>query len=167
MSQLCLIEIKDYDLSYKEMDNLSKELVLLAAKENIGIHFNVNEYCKILIDTQEMNFFCIVSSSFLHYNADFLDFPFSEEWLIENKERFVKKYHFLLKILKKVFSYDVKLVNLYLSEDGLVEIKDDFIYLTSTLNNLLEDMYQITIDCGEETQYNFPSICIEVIKKNN
>ena len=162
MSQLCLIEIKDFNLSYQEMNALSKTLILLAAKENIGIHFNVKEYCKSLINDQKMKFFCVVSSSFLHYNAEFLDFPFTEEWLIEDKEFFIKKYNFLFKILEIVFSYNVKVANLYLSEDGLVETIEDFLCLNSTINNLLEDMYQIIIDHGEETQYNFPSVCVKI-----
>jgi len=164
MSQLCLLEIKEFELDYEQMNMLSKELVEFVNKSSLGIHFNVLGYCHDLINEQKMSFFCLLSSSFLHYNAEFLSFPFGEEWLVEDKEGFKKRYYFLIDIAKIIFSYNVNKLNIYLSEDGLSESKEDFICLNCNLSTLLDKMYNIILSLEKEMAGMIPSICLNLQK---
>lgn len=183
MSGLLLVNLKRKNLNYEQMNALSRRLIELALKENIGISFNCSDYGTEIIESEKMNCYFHISNSFLYKNCDFLDIPrmISELCGVDDAEKidfdhypsksqiqeaFLNYYDFLVKIIDCIFEYDVTLIEVFVTNCfGTVIYSDEFETIMTTRETLLLDMFHsLTDELQNGFNYEFPSAKIVLSK---
>ncbi len=162
MSAICIVNLKESNLigEFDNYNRLAKELIQFALDNDIAIFFNSYDYGEEIIRDGGMKNFFLMSDSFLYKNCEFLNTTdLAYDWGSDRaKQKFMKKYGFLKEMLKIVFRYDVRLVELFVSDDGSVDRVSDFEELKSNSETFLTDIYDYILAHALEDAYCFPTV---------
>ena len=169
MSSFCCINLKDSKVTadFENYNNLAKEIIAYALKNNIAAFFNSYDYWQDLILKADMKAFFLLSDSFLYKSCELLDNTCFID-IIENnsdmqvyKKAFEKKYKFFKELVEIIFKYDVSLIEIYLTEDDTTEI-DDFKSMVSTKETILSDLFNCVIQSIPTFGNEFPDVKIVI-----
>ncbi len=159
MSGICIINLKKHNMNFDEMNLLSKKLVKIALKKNIGIFFNNLDYDYEFIKQLKLKNFFLLSDSFLYRNCDF--------WILNDfvlisddkklKKCFYKKYAFFPKIFYELSKYNISTIEVYISNDGSDDVHN-FKELYSTKQKFLDDFYEDFIKESDLYSYGIPTL---------
>ena len=171
MSSFCCINLKDSKVTadFENYNNLAKEIIANALKNNIAAFFNSYDYWQDLILKADMKAFFLLSerkkkkSCELLDNTCFIDIIENNSDMQVYKKAFEKKYKFFKELVEIIFKYDVSLIEIYLTEDDTTEI-DDFKSMVSTKETILSDLFSCVIKSTPEFGNEFPTI--KIIIKN-
>ena len=165
MSQLFLVDLGSDYINFDLYNNLAKDLVEFALKQDIGVFFGDQGYYYDLIRESEIRNYFIVSDSFLYRNCGFLTTESIEFSLFDNvkkKKQFFEKFAFLNLIFDIVNKYISNNINVYISGGGFASL-DCFEEIKSSKKDLLNDLYCSIIDHASEFAYGFPNVKLELI----
>ena len=158
MSAIFIINFSKNEISFDHMNNLAKQIVKIALKENVGVFFNSFDYAENLISDAKMENFVLLSDSFLYKNCDFLDTSSLRFKDKKFKHNFHKKYGFINKILKAIKNSGMTTIDIYISNDGSIENVADFETKKTSVSSFLDDLISSIFEFSAEYAYGFPTI---------
>lgn len=184
MSGLLLVNLKEHNLDYNELNTMAKQLVSLALKKNFAVTFNsCGSEDRIVTDGGMRDYFHI-SNSFLYKNCDFLYMPdlilklcgvdeiekidfYHYPRKEEIRKAFLKEYNFLNEILDIVFEFDVNLIEMIMVDaNGVVLSYQDFEEIKIKRDEFLFKLFDLLRDpLNNNFNYEFPTAKI-LISKN-
>lgn len=160
MSAICVVNLKEHTLSYKNSNDMAKKLVEFALEKDLGVLFHTSDYAYDFMQSESMKNCFLLSDSFLSENCEFLEESYQLLLNIASdddlRNRFYRKYGFFQGVIDILFQFGVNLVEIYISENGMVESVDDFSVTMSTRESFLDTLYQSFLKNIEENE--FPSV---------
>ena len=165
MSAIFIVNLKEYNLTFEELNNLAKKLVRYCLNSNnLAVFFNSFDYGESLIKEENMKNFFLLSDSFLYKNCEFLeDVPFINPMeLVKSEKTFTEKYKFFNDIFKIVFGFNVSEITIFMSCDGSADNSSDFKELSATPKNFLHLLFDSVINNAEKFAYQIPSLKITI-----
>lgn len=162
MSAICLISFDTKKLSFEQLNKLANQTMMTALLNNYAIFYN-DCFAEKFMKREKQKTTILLSDSFLYRNADdLLDVTaFAYDSDADYKRKFIKKYSFFTALINVIFSYNIDSINLYITEQG----DDDYIYLETKNDNMVEELFNLFIKNSSKTGYTFPNINI-CIKKS-
>ena len=158
MSEIFIVDLGQHNLSFDELDLLSKKIVALALKNDIGVFFHSFDYGTNIIESGGMKNFFLMSDSFLYKNCGFLDTTMFNVPDFKFKKSFMKKYKFIDKILAEIKRAHIKSVDIYISTDGSVENVSDFVEKNVCKKDFLQKMFFDILEYADIFAYSFPTV---------
>lgn len=159
MSGICIVNLKKHNMKFDEMNLLSKKLVKIALKNNIGIFFNNFDYDSEFIKQANFKTFFLLSDSFLYRNCDF--WIFNDFELISDEKKFkkwfYKSYKFFTKIFCELSKFNISTIEVYISNDGEDNV-NNFKEIHTTKQKFLDDFYKDYIEESDIYCYGIPTI---------
>ena len=152
MSNLCLVNLKQHSMEFEELDILSKKLIKLSLeKKNIAFHFNALGVCDSLIKQGEMRYYFLVSDSYLYWHFDSLRTGSYYENDVKGsfEKWFYEEFGFFSDVLEVIFDFPVKMIEIYISNQGPLERKEDFKTMQTTPECFLKALYQCALESEE------------------
>ena len=174
MSNICIFNLKKYNMSFLEKNSLAQELVKIALKNDIGITFN-DHYWEPILKDAKMDFYFTLSSTFLAIDSDTLgvdpildlfslvmDLTGGDVYKKLEKDKmfynaFKHRFNFLGEMINEVFKFKVELLEIYISESGC-EIGDleDFEKINTTTKRFMKDLFNsVTDELNNKFNYSF------------
>lgn len=172
MSAICIVNLKRHSLNYNEMNLMSKDLIRIALLNDVSVFFHSYDYGEKIIKSAQMQNFFLMSDSFLYKNCEFLN----SEWFLNSeddlrdeestKQAFMQRYHFFEEIIKKIFKYNVKEIEIYISgEIYSVSSNDDFIRVGTSEKDFLNKLFESLEDkLQNDFNYSFKNVVFEITK---
>lgn len=159
MSNLCVFNISQSDISFNEMNELANRITKLALKEKRGVFFNSFDYASDIIESGKMKFFFLLSDSFIYKNCEMLN---TEGLGISNlllfKSKFKKRFAIFKKILNEISKEKVDVVEIYITTDGSINDIADFDIIMTDKKKFLDDLCESVILLSDIYAYGFPTI---------
>lgn len=167
MSAICIVNLKEHNLNFDELNALAKKIVKYCLDHELGAAFNAFDYGENLIEEENMRNFFLLSDSFLYKNCDILnDIPFVDSYNVSDSEKvFTEKYSFFNDILKIIFSFNVYEVTV-LIDTWETESVADFNRFSATPDNFTHLLFESVKNYTEQYhQYIIPALKVTVKAK--
>ena len=149
MSAICIVNLKEHNLEFDQLNSLANELVSLALKNKVAVFFNVRDYGYDIIQEAEMRNYFLMSDSFLYENCGFLEeplFKLERETAQKTYEAFFGRYKFFNEMIRLIFRYDVLNIEMYITEDGAVNCIDDFHTIRTNVEDFMQKLFCLVFD---------------------
>lgn len=165
MSQLCLVDISKTEMNFDELNDLAKQLVEIALKDNIAVFFHDCDYGYEIIKEAKMKNYFLMSDSFLYKNCDFLNTYFFKDFkdIEQCRKEFKEKFNFFNDILSCIFNHKVNQLDIYITMNCSINISD-FDCLQCDKDNFIESLFKTIFDYADAYAYGFPDVKFTVYK---
>ena len=166
MSSFFLIDFSKEKLKYNDLNNLADNIIKNALKNGYAVFLN-DSYSSQILKNKTNNISILFSYSFLDRNADELldltDFIYDDE--SDFKKKFFDKFDFLNDVFDILFSYNIKKIDLYITEDGSEDT--EYVEVVVKKDNVVQVLYDNFIKYSSVTGYTFPNLHINVVSEKN
>lgn len=162
MSAICVVNLKEHDLKFEDLNSLAKKIIAFCLKSDLAAFFHCQDYGYELIQKADMTNYFLMSDSFLYKNCEFLDTTMFSYDKDRFKVEFFQKYSFFYELIGIIFAYHINAIEIYISVDPTEEF-DDFIPIQTSQNEFLNDLYENFMNCSIDTAFTFPTtkFCIK------
>lgn len=151
MSELCLVNLKDYDGGFDEYDDLSRQIVKYAANNHLAAFFS-SDYMSDFVEKIGMKTYFFMSDSFLYENCEFLSLDYDAYHEIDTLEKFAKKFYFIRDIVDILITNRVKTIEIYVSESDVLD-GCDFDEKVSYSQTIIKDLYDVIILNNKDSHF--------------
>lgn len=145
-------------MSFSSCDEFAKDIVRFALDNNFGVVFNHESPTYNLIKEGGMIEYFSITDSFFCPNSEFM---FNTDWsdFGSYRNRFFEKFSFLEGIMKIIFSYNISVVELYVSVGmGMDDDLDNFDAIETTPSKFLSDIFDNILKYKDEMAYQIPNL---------
>lgn len=161
MSMLCFFNFDAKRLSFKKLNDLSNEIIKNALLNGFAAFFNDSFLDEIKI-RENLSTTILLSDSFLYRNSDDLldvtDFVYDTELTLKNK--FIRKYDFLLQFADIIFKYDINKLDFYVLTQGY----ENYTFIQAQKSCATEALLDIFLSQVFKTGFTFPDLKIQIEK---
>lgn len=164
MSELCLINIKNFDLTFEELIVFAEDVVRFALDNQKGVYFNSLSYDNSLVREAKLKDYFLLTDNFYCDNSEFISTTGLFDVNIDIfRDNFIKKFSFFECLFKLIFGYNISAIDVFLS-NGIGDCLDDYDEIITTSQNFLFDVFGQILKYKDEMAYEIPNLKITVNK---
>lgn len=164
MSELCLINIKNFDLTFEELIVFAEDVVRFALDNQKGVYFNSLSYDNSLVREAKLKDYFLLTDNFYCDNSEFISTTGLFDVNIDIfRDNFIKKFAFFECLFKLIFGYNISAIEVFLS-NGIGDCLDEYDEIITTSQNFLFDVFGQILKYKDEMAYEIPNLKITVNK---